>query len=49
MKAAEEQVAIKAKTDAQREDPDSLMENLMLKSNKLTVAQIRVFAPFLFL
>lgn len=31
---AEEQAAIKAKTDAQREDPDSLMENLILNSNQ---------------
>lgn len=31
---AEEQAAIKAKADAQREDPDRLMENLILNSNQ---------------
>lgn len=31
---AEEQAAINAKADAQREDPDSLMENLILDSNQ---------------
>ena len=30
----EEQAAINAKADAQREDPDSLMENLILDSNQ---------------
>lgn len=31
---AEEQAAIKAKTDTQHEDPDSLMENIILNSNQ---------------